>query len=110
MIEIMNLRHEKPSQPFDFYVDRRVAVGNPFYMESEKVRNIVCDDYIEWFEAATKELGSDSIIHNLNEMIQTYKIHNRLRLFCWCTPKRCHAETIKKYIEQSMEEPDGNPT
>ncbi len=32
-------------------------------------------------------------------VLQTlYQEHGKLRLFCWCSPKKCHAETIRDYI------------
>ena len=101
MIKIINLRIIKPSEPYDFYIDRRRAIGNPFYMRTEADRDRVCNAYEEWFKSAIKELGSDSIIHSLIELRRVYKKYGRLRLFCWCAPKRCHGETIKKYIEEN---------
>ena len=39
----------------------------------------------------------------LDSLIATYKIYGKLRLFCWCAPKRCHGETIKRYLEDLSE-------
>ena len=36
------------------------------------------------------------------ELERLKKLHveyGKLRLFCWCAPKRCHAETIKQFLE-----------
>jgi hypothetical protein len=38
-------------------------------------------------------------VNELKRLIDIYKKHGRLRLFCWCAPKKCHAETIKELIE-----------
>ncbi len=35
----------------------------------------------------------------LVRLLSLYKVHGKLELFCWCTPKRCHAETIQLYLE-----------
>ena len=97
MIEIMNLRYDKPSQPWDVKVDRSSVLGNPFPMKGEAQRNAVCEKYAQHLG---KEIISDGPIRK--EMIRLYYIYKqykRLRLFCWCAPKRCHAETIKAWIE-----------
>lgn len=96
MIEICNLRKETPFKPYDFEVDRKSPLGNPFYMGHEINRNSVCEKYAEWFYHATH---NQAFYILLSEMIKTYKQYGKLRLFCWCAPKRCHAETIKKYLE-----------
>lgn len=94
MIEIKNLRDEKPHESWDFKVDRTTKLGNPFKMigESEMERNRVCDFYETNFEKNVS-------MADLEHLILAYKKYGKLRLFCWCTPKRCHAETIKRYIE-----------
>lgn len=41
--------------------------------------------------------------HELDRIIELAK-NNDITLLCWCYPKRCHAETIKRYIESKLEE------
>jgi phage-related protein len=62
-------------------------------MKDESVRDKVCDEYEEYFYKRLKDCAT------MQRIINYYKEHGQLRLFCWCAPKRCHAETIKKYIE-----------
>ena len=50
MIEIMNLRKDKPTEVWDFIVDRRTPVGNPFIMQNEEERDKVCRFYNVWFK------------------------------------------------------------
>jgi len=45
MIEIKNLRHEKPTHPWDVKVDRSSFFGNRFIMKDESERNKVCDQW-----------------------------------------------------------------
>lgn len=100
MIEIMNLKNIKPSESYDFIIDRRTPVGNPFIMSSEKYRDYVCDQYQEWFDNAINEmLPSGRLVRYLEKIREAYNNFNKVRLFCWCTPKRCHGETIKKWLE-----------
>jgi len=97
MIEIMNLRHGKPTEPYDVIVDRRTPVGNPYEMGPNHSRDAVCDMYREWFEdnhyKGEVKLYLDMILEKMKE-------HKRIRLWCWCTPERCHAETIKRWLER----------
>ena len=103
MITIHNLRNEKPNQRCDFRVDRESCLGNPYYMASETYRNKVCDQYEEWFNkvlTSTDEV-STKVQSELRFLLGIYKRTGTLRLFCWCAPKRCHAETIKKWLERN---------
>ena len=91
VITIHNLHKEKPSEVYDFKVDRTTTLGNPYVMTNESQRNIVCDLYKKNFEKVTS-------VKSLEPLILAYKQYGKLRLFCWCSPKRCHAETIRDYI------------
>ena len=104
MITIMNLRKVKPSKPYDIEVCRGVSpLGNPYFMESEADRDHVCDSYVKWIEYSLSPGRSDRlVIDELLRLKKLYMEHGKLRLFCWCVPKRCHAETIKEYIEEAI--------
>lgn len=102
----MNMRSICPSQPYDVKVDRTTSLGNPFFMSDEGCRDIVCDQYEKWF-SASKE-SSIELSSFLSDIIDIYKKHGKLRLFCWCAPKRCHAETIKRYIEETIKKETDN--
>ena len=65
-------------------VDRGSKWGNPFIIEndSEKERNRVCDLYelyAKWRLSVEPEWLDELTGKNLA---------------CWCTPKRCHADTL----------------
>ena len=96
MIDICNLRNCKCVNVFDIKVDRSSILGNPFYMKDESKRNEVCDKYEEYFY--NKLIYKDDVLDLLRNMINIYKKYGKLRLFCWCAPKRCHAEVIRDYI------------
>ena len=100
MIEICNLRKQKPTEPYDVKVDRTSILGNPFYMKDESQRSVVCDKYEEYFNQKTKT--SIAFMCELSILQALYKKYGKLRLFCWCSPKRCHAETIRDYILKSL--------
>ena len=102
MINIINLKHSKPVKEYDAVVDRTSKLGNPFYMKSEAERDNVCDKYIEYFYRNIQASGSFKT--EVNRLVDLYKKHGHLNLFCWCAPKRCHAETIRKYIYYRIRE------
>ena len=101
MIEIMNMRDEKPSKPYDFHIDRRSPVGNPYPMHGEATRDAVCDDYKAHFDKMVAH-NDVQFVGYLETIKKALAIHGRVRLFCWCAPKRCHGETIKAWLESNV--------
>ena len=99
MIEILNLCAQKPIYPYDIKVDRSSILGNPFHMRDESGRKHVCELYKERFYKILAHAPTDREATELNRLKALYKKYNKLRLFCWCAPKQCHAEIIKEYIE-----------
>ncbi len=102
MIKIMNLRTARIEYPWDVRVDRKSVLGNPFYMHigyDESERDRVCKQYAVYFQQRiAKNNPGDPFIQELKRIQQLYKQYGKLRLFCWCAPKRCHAETIRDYL------------
>jgi hypothetical protein len=97
LIDICNLKHEKPHYPFEVKVCRGVSIlGNPFPLNHESERDEVCDKYEKWFNQNLETLQPA-----LRRLLSIYDKYERLRLFCFCAPKRCHAETIKKWLEDN---------
>lgn len=94
MIEIMNLKYVSQEYPFDFRIDRKTVLGNPFILRNEEDRDKVCDRYEKWFYNNKDIKFQDQ----LAKLIEVYKEYGKLRLFCWCAPKRCHGETIRSYV------------
>jgi len=104
MIEIINLKYEQPSKQYDFRIDRYTILGNIFPMSGEHNRNMVCNQFEEHFKnLILKDDWKDSdVYYLLNKMVNIYKKYGKLRLFCWCAPKRCHGITYRKYIEGEL--------
>ena len=98
-IKIGNIRTFKPDGSITIKVDRSSPLGNPFYMCNESVRDYVCDRYEAYFNNAYSNTAN--IDTELNRIVELAKT-NDITLLCWCYPKRCHAETIKRYIEDCL--------
>ena len=105
MIRIVNLRNYKPSNnELLIKVDRSTVVGNPFPMQSEKDRDLVCQKYNEYFSNIVKHAEdpkNKAFMEYLRNIYKQAKTHD-IALGCWCYPKRCHAETIKRFIEKYL--------
>ena len=71
-------------------------------MRSEAERNEVCDKYQLYFDKqieANRELRD--YVYKILNALKTYK---KVVLYCWCAPKRCHAETIKNWLQKQIKE------
>ncbi len=99
MIRIVNLRNYKLHEnEVLIKVDRTSPVGNPFIMHNESERDKVCDKYEEYFQNSKER---DRFMNYLR-IIYTKAKTQDVALGCWCYPKRCHAETIKNFIEENL--------
>jgi len=77
----------------------RTTVGNPFRMYTEEQRDEVCDKYESYFY---RRLQKDKKFRDYVEYIVDTARKHDVALGCWCYPKRCHAETIKRYVEERL--------
>lgn len=84
--QIWNLRSEVGVNAVR--VDRRTPWGNPFRMRngSDAERDRVCDAFEEWAMAPEQEQFRKEV----------RRVLRGKHLACWCAPKRCHAETLRK--------------
>ena len=98
-ITVKNLRTEKPIHPWDVKVDRSSWFGNRFKMKNESERDKVCEQYKNWFYDELYDSTMQAELSLLKSILVQYGI---LNLFCWCAPKRCHADIIKDYLVENL--------
>jgi hypothetical protein len=100
MITVANIRTTKEG----LYIGRTMprlpgsVLGNPFRLEREADREQVCGRYEMWLEA---KLTWDS--PQRAEIYRLRDIHQRgetIVLLCWCAPKLCHGDIIKRIVER----------
>ncbi len=105
MIEIINIRNTTfdANDPTHFKIDRQSPIGNPFNIEHSSQRDKVCDKYEIYFAEEMNKKCSEFTTY-INKLVVAYGVHGKLILFCWCSPKRCHGETIRNYILKQTEE------
>jgi len=91
---IHNVRGRRhPPGPGELYVGRRSGKwgaggkwgadkwGNPFIVGRHGDRDECCDKYAKWI------LEQPALLADLHEL-------RGKTLLCWCSPQRCHAETL----------------
>lgn len=79
-------------------VGRPTALGNPYFMRDESMRNEVCDKYEAWFKSKT-DTKDPAVLNQLRTLWQIGKRDGVLKLGCYCAPRRCHAETIARFLK-----------
>jgi hypothetical protein len=101
MIYICNMRDAKPPKGVENHVrvDRASPLGNPFQMKGEKTRDAVCEQYAAHLpELLRRDVAALRTMQRLVELARKGDLY----LYCWCAPKRCHAESIKAWIEDRL--------
>lgn len=97
IIIINRYKKELPKEYSRIYCGRPSLFGNPFPITKEQTRDKVCDQYEDYFEKE-KQNPESKLIKTLQDVYKKYKDQN-IALECFCSPKRCHTETIKRYLE-----------
>lgn len=91
--------HAKPGMKvFDVSGKSGSALAKTYRMKSEADRDAVCNDYAKWFANRVKAQDSD-VMSELHQIVNCLESNQTVYLACECAPKKCHAETIKQFIE-----------
>lgn len=83
--------------PNAIYCGRGSALGNPFKMNGEAQRDLVCDQYHEYFYKQV-QLKSEPFITQLRSIWRQW-MKCDIYLECYCAPKRCHCDTIAQFLK-----------
>jgi hypothetical protein len=81
------------------YIGRGSPLGNPFVMQGEGDRDRVCNSYEVWIKQQIEDRNPTV----MNELYRLYDLAQEkpLVLGCFCSPKRCHGDTIKAVLERA---------
>lgn len=82
--------------PGAHYIGRGSALGNPFVMHHEGMRDEVCNKYQQWFDA--KVAAQDEAVMTQLRRIYREAQQGPVVLGCFCAPRRCHGDTIKAFL------------
>jgi hypothetical protein len=88
------------SDAINVKIDRTSVLGNPFKMETESQRDEVCEKYEEYFNQQVA--NKNPVFMKELRRIYTLARTGDVNLQCWCAPKRCHGDTIKKYLDSYL--------
>ena len=80
------------------YCGRGSPLGNPFPITPFATRDDVCDLYEAWIQKEIKR-ENKKVCDELNRLFDL-SLKKDLTLICYCAPRRCHCETIKKLLEE----------
>ena len=85
----------------DFMCDRSTALGNPFHMRygTDEDRDVVCEKYNDYFRRCLNPDYAPAGLLEYLDKICREAAKRDITLGCHCAPKRCHCDTIKKYID-----------
>lgn len=97
-VEVVRFHSCKSSE----YIGRPSSLGNPYAMGPNANRDKVCNDYEEWFHTQV-ELNDPLVCHELMRLHRIGKINGVVRLGCFCTPARCHGDTIAQFLMNNFD-------
>lgn len=87
------------------YVGRPSPLGNPFHLDRESNRDECIEKYREWLYKKI-ENKDEKILEELGRLHSKWITKGSLRLLCWCSPKRCHADVIKEILDSRAQQMD----
>ena len=86
------------------YIGRPSCLGNPFsHLEKTKAeykvsnRDEAVDLYEEWLRDQLK-VKDGEVRKEMFRLYNKWQSDGKLHLICWCSPKRCHGDVIKKLM------------
>jgi len=98
-IKVVSKRNLSPELGWsNVYVGRPSALGNPFAMKSESDRLAVVAQYRKWLWHEINNSQSKALFELL-ALADRVKAGECIRLVCWCSPKKCHADVMSKVTE-----------
>ena len=99
MIRVVNLKNYTLNEgEVLMRVDRATPLGNPYPMKHEGQRGEVIAKYARWIR---HEMNSPfSKTSDYLKEIKKIADEKDVALGCWCYPKLCHANVIKRVLEQ----------
>ena len=86
------------AEPGATNVGRPTPLGNPFPMRKESDRDKVCEQYEEWFNEKLSQ-QDPTVLNELRRLFVIGRSQGYLKLGCYCAPRRCHADTIAKFLK-----------
>lgn len=109
MISIININTDKTTYPNYYYIGRPSILSNPYtHLDVEKTlalfqcsdREETIEKYSEYFDIMYGHNKEFTDI--VDEIFEKYKNGEEIYLGCFCKPKTCHGDVIKKKLEERL--------
>jgi hypothetical protein len=103
---VVNKYSHTPSE-YDFYIGRGSPLGNPYsHMDNTKAlykvdtREESIEKYENWLRHAMSNVPG---VQRAMDLLTIAAMDKNINLVCFCKPKACHGDVIKKIIEERIE-------
>ena len=82
-------------------IDRNTPLGNSIAVQGDVTRKEAIAAYKGYFDHNMKRKSSKVYqkIQNIKEILDS---GFDVELTCWCSPKDCHGDVIKEYLDKKM--------
>jgi len=97
VITVVNKRHFKGK---GIYIGRPGPLGNPFIVGRNGSLDEVMEKYEKYLPSGIK---SSKKMAEAFERIKKAAKEGDVNLICWCVPKKCHGNIIKRMVEEANE-------
>jgi hypothetical protein len=84
------------------YVGRPSPLGNPFAVQphGRYTREQAVSEYESWLRSRL-HAKDPAVCAEMNRLFQLARDGN-LALVCWCSPQACHADVVKRVLEEQL--------
>jgi len=97
------IRVGRKGEPGAQYIGRGSPLGNPFPISGTNTRDVVCDKYMRWFTVQVSE--KNPVVMAELARLEALARAGDLVLGCFCSPQRCHGDTIRRYLNDRLNYP-----
>lgn len=95
-INVVSKRLRSYNGTYDVYVGRPSPLGNPFKPTKRGIGETL-EKYEEWLKLQIERMLP---AYNELERIRRLSAEADVNLVCWCAPSPCHADVIKRCIDE----------
>lgn len=96
-----SIRIGRRADPGSTYIGRPTPLGNPFELNGKVTRDEACDKYDAWLTEHIAA-GDSAVVNELARLKELYLEKGYLILGCYCSPWRCHGESIKRILDREL--------
>ena len=102
-INVLNKHHgHEPDGKNNIYIGRGSPLGNPYLICLERSREEVIEAYEHHLALAISEPYDLNICDALDYIAEKEINGETINLICFCNPKPCHGDVIKRVIEEKI--------